>query len=341
MRDQRIQRAMGVCKKVVSAFSFSWKKKRELAATQEELKLPKHKLITESTTRWGSRHAMIARVLEQEKAIAKVLSADKKTRHLAPSWQDIEVLESVCKALNPLANFTDALSGEKYVSVSYLKPVLHLFNEEVLKHVADDSELTKTIKASVISYLNEKYDNAATDDLLSIASLVDPRFKKCYIKDDKLEAVKSRAVAQMLDECQSTSQATPEFPSTALGGGKSDGADATPAKLQKKTLGSFFKSYTKSAATSGLTEQQAIETELNSYLQAPDADSETNPLVWWKINAVTFPRVSLLAKHYLCIPATSSPSERAFSTGGNIVCCNRAALKPDTVDRLVFLAKNL
>ncbi len=72
MRDQRIQRAMGVCKKVVSAFSFSWKKKRELAATQEELKLPKHKLITESPTRWGSRHAMIARVLEQEKAIAKV-----------------------------------------------------------------------------------------------------------------------------------------------------------------------------------------------------------------------------------------------------------------------------
>ncbi|XP_016340495.1 zinc finger BED domain-containing protein 1-like [Sinocyclocheilus anshuiensis] len=123
MRDQRIQRAMGVCKKVVSAFSFSWKKKRELAVTQEELKLPKHKLITESPTRWGSRHAMIARVLEQEKAIAKVLSADKKTRHLAPSWQDIDVLESVCKALNPLADFTDALSGEEYVSVSYLKPL--------------------------------------------------------------------------------------------------------------------------------------------------------------------------------------------------------------------------
>ncbi len=103
----------------------------------------------------------------------------------------------------------------------------------------------------------------------------------------------------------------------------------------------FKKSYTKSAATSDLTEQQAIEAELNSYLQAPDADSETNPLVWWKINSATYPRVSLLAKRYLCIPATSSPSERAFSTGGNIVSCHRAALKPDTVDRLVFLAKKI
>lgn len=52
----------------------------------------------------------------------------------------------MCKALNPLAGFTDALSGEEYVSVSYMKPVLHLFSEEVLKPVADDSELTKTIK---------------------------------------------------------------------------------------------------------------------------------------------------------------------------------------------------
>lgn len=71
MRDQRIQRAMGVFKKEVSAFSFSWKKKRE-AATQKELKLPKHTLITESPTRWRSRHAMMARVLDQEKTIAKV-----------------------------------------------------------------------------------------------------------------------------------------------------------------------------------------------------------------------------------------------------------------------------
>lgn len=162
--------------------------------------------------------------------------------------------------------------------MSYLKPVLHLFNEEVLKPVADDSELTKTIKASVINYLNEKYDNAATDDLLNVASLVDPRFKTRYIKDDKVEAVKSRAVAQMLHECQSTSHAPPAFPSTALRGGEGDDAAATPAKLQKTTLGSFFKkSYSESVATSDLTEQQAIEAELNRYLQAPDADSRPTP----------------------------------------------------------------
>ena len=78
---QAVERAVGVCKKVVSAFSNSWKRKRDLAKAQAALGLPQHQLITESPTRWGSRQQMIARFLEQEKAVSQVLLADKKVRH--------------------------------------------------------------------------------------------------------------------------------------------------------------------------------------------------------------------------------------------------------------------
>lgn len=98
---------------MVSVFSFSWKKKRDLAAAEEELKLSQHIMVTELPTRWGSRQKMVLRKLEQEKAIAQVFSADKKTRHLFPKWQDID-LESLHKTLNP-RDFTDALSGEECV----------------------------------------------------------------------------------------------------------------------------------------------------------------------------------------------------------------------------------
>ena len=104
-----MDRAVGVCKKVVSAFSYSWKKKSALSKAQQRLNLPTHQLITESPTRWGSRQKMVARVLEQQKAIIDVLSADKNNRHLIPTWQDIEVLESMNAALTPLL--------EKYILV--------------------------------------------------------------------------------------------------------------------------------------------------------------------------------------------------------------------------------
>ncbi len=45
---------------------------------------------------------MISRVLEQEEAIRTVLSADRKTTHLVPNWQDIDVLVSINQALSPL-----------------------------------------------------------------------------------------------------------------------------------------------------------------------------------------------------------------------------------------------
>lgn len=116
-------------------------------------------------------------MLEQEKALSQVLKADRKTKHLVPTWQDTDVLESISRTLGPLLVFTDVLSGEDYVSVSYIKPVLHLFNNTVLAAADDDTELTKDMKRVILEYLNEKYSDPKTVDLLDMASLVDPRFK--------------------------------------------------------------------------------------------------------------------------------------------------------------------
>ena len=47
MQDEpRINRAFGVCRKLVSAFSHSWKRKRELENTQLELGVPTHSLVS-------------------------------------------------------------------------------------------------------------------------------------------------------------------------------------------------------------------------------------------------------------------------------------------------------
>nr|XP_055024623.1 E3 SUMO-protein ligase ZBED1-like [Misgurnus anguillicaudatus] len=198
VKDPRIDRAIGVCKKAVSAFSYSWKKRRDMTELQAELGLPQHLLISESPTRWGSRQKMIERFLEQEKAITRVLGADKKTRHLVPTWQDLEVLEATNKAVKPLQDFTDALSGESFVSVSCIKPVLHLFKTSLLLPEEEDLELTKTIKANIMRYLESKYCDLEKEELLDIATLFDPRFRTTYIDASKLEVVKKERCLRSL-----------------------------------------------------------------------------------------------------------------------------------------------
>lgn len=332
-KDGRIDRAIGVCKKLVSHFSHSWKASDALAKVQKELSLPSHCLISECQTRWGSRQMMISRILEQQQALTQVLSADKKLRHLIPTWQDIDVLESVSKSLGPMLDFTDALSGDEYVSVSFVKPVLQLFNTSLLEMREEDTDLTKNIKKKMLDYLNEKYEDDDTQKLLDMASFLDPRFKMDFISADKKTQVKATVASQMM-ECQEKSSCSTDVEPNVT--------SATQAKKAKKSLGSFFKQReTEAKGDSSLTLKDALEAELNTYLLTPPIDKEEDPLAWWKVHKLSFPHLARLARKYLCIPATSSPSERLFSTSGNIVTCQRTCLKPAKVDRLVFLAKNL
>lgn len=75
----------------------------------------------------------------------EVLASDKKTHHLVLTWK------SMHKALKPLVEFRDALSGEDYVTVSCVKLVLHLFHSSILAIQEDDTALTQSIKVSILT----------------------------------------------------------------------------------------------------------------------------------------------------------------------------------------------
>ena len=57
--DSRISRAIGVTRKLITSFSHSWKKKRDLTKAQTGLGIPHHSLI-DCKTRWGSLQKVIA-----------------------------------------------------------------------------------------------------------------------------------------------------------------------------------------------------------------------------------------------------------------------------------------
>ncbi|XP_045069953.1 E3 SUMO-protein ligase ZBED1-like [Coregonus clupeaformis] len=303
LKDDRVSRATALCRKLVGHFSHSWKKKAALTEAQRELKLPEHNLITECPTRWGSKEMMIARVLEQAKAISQVLSGDRYARSLIPTWQDIDVLESIHKALHPLLEFTDALSGEEYVSISYLKPVLHLFATSVLAEDAEDTDLTKSIKTKVLAYLNNKYGDPNIQELLDVACFLDPRFKIQYISTDNIPAIKTRLKTEIVDLAQRTYHwekrsrtETVQMPQSAQSLGEKT----------KRSLGSFFK--TSSASPSlPVNLEDVAEAEINNYLMTPTIDGEDDPLAWWRVHKISYPQLCTMARKYLCVPAQRSP----------------------------------
>ena len=58
------------------------------------------------------------------------------------------------------------------------------------------------------------------------------------------------------------------------------------------------------------------------------------------MNELRFKHLSRLAKSVLCVPATSTVSERLFSTAGLTVTNLQSCLKPENVNVFVFLNKN-
>lgn len=159
--------------------------------------------------------------------------------------------------------------SQEKISVSYVKPVLHLFNTSMLLMKEEDTDLTKNLK-KMLHYINEKYKDDATQELLDVASYLDPWFKMDFISADSKPRVKARVASEMI-ECQEetlscSTEVEPEV------------AETSQAKKAKKSLRCFFKQSGAAAkGDSSVTLQDAVEAELSNYLLTPSIDKEQDP----------------------------------------------------------------
>ena len=112
--------------------------------------------------------------------------------------------------------------------------------------------------------------------------------------------------------------------------------DPGPAQPKRKntTLSAFFGEDYAGA-------EPSPDDELERYWAEPPIPLSEDPLLWWGGKERSFPKLFRLAMRFLCIPATSVPSERVFSAAGLIVSRLRSRLKPKHVDMLISLNKNV
>ena len=242
------------------------------------------------------------------------------------------------------------------MTISAVLPMLHILKTDLLKEEDTDTPLTKDIKHCIVEDITKRYTESKLAEnvivLLQVVSFLDPRFKTKYLEEQLSESellnVKQTIVDECIstcDECQQEEDNSHTTPATS---------DLSPAP-KKRNLGTLFKKHEakireeQEQASGGSTsmvdtEEQRrhqVYLEVENYLSASRLDFEEDPLLWWKTQPFNYPSLGKAAQKYLCVCATSSASERLFSTAGNVVSSFRATLKPDKVDMLVFLSKNL
>ena len=86
---------------------------------------------------------------------------------------------------------------------------------------------------------------------------------------------------------------------------------------------------------------QQQDDELARYLSMPNAAGNVDPLRWWRDRQDELPMLAILANKYLCLSATSVPSERLFSDVGNHITSKRNRLTSSVISNLLFLKRNM
>jgi hypothetical protein len=70
------------------------------------------------------------------------------------------------------------------------------------------------------------------------------------------------------------------------------------------------------------------------------SEPQSQPSVKWKEDEKKFPRLSLLARRFLCILPTSAPSERVWSGFGHIITSHSSTIDSTTAAQKMYLKHN-
>ncbi len=79
------------------------------------------------------------------------------------------------------------------------------------------------------------------------------------------------------------------------------------------------------------------QNELEIYLDSPPKSRNLDVLGWWKLKQELMPYLTQMARDYLAIPASSVPSEQAFSEAGDILSKRRNRIEGETMGAIMCL----
>ncbi|CAF2262836.1 unnamed protein product, partial [Rotaria magnacalcarata] len=314
---------------------------------QRSLGLIERQLIFDVITLWNSTFYMVQRFMEERICLIACMNDKVFQKHFtnAKALESIEWnnLEELINVLEPFEAATRKLSVDSSPTLSLAIPlVTTLFTS--LETRSTDSVFLREIKGILRQSLDERFKDIYQNKMILLSTVLDPRWKdfNClerllYQKHvetlnvlNKLQAFESKTLAyvalkEQFDTLLENDSVLSQSQSSISDEAKNEPYDIFDIMITNHSL----------------TSSNSTCSELIMYQHEREISRNDNPLKWWSENKRKYPLLSQLACKYLCISATSAPSERMFSASGYLTSDRRSRLTPESANVLLFLNKNM
>ncbi len=174
--------------------------KEMLDRIQVDLGKKPKRLIQDVVTRWNSLYQMLERCLELRDAISLLLTKPGMDKDMTPLGSaEWGMIEDAVSLLQPCFEATVELSGEKISTGSKAIPMTRVLMAHYAggEREALQGSFSQQLAHELLKNLHSRFEVFEDVRILTMATLVDPRFKNCCFR---LQDKKRHAIAQLSKE---------------------------------------------------------------------------------------------------------------------------------------------
>lgn len=299
-----IEKPIDKVSKLVKVINTAPKKKQMYFETCTSLNVPQLSLIQEISIRWNTVYLMLERAYSMKNVLDHICKEKKEFyEYLIQNWDEVN---EIILFLKPFYDATLLLSKSKYPSLYYVVPIVDVLKEQILLRA--NNEIFENCATAMIEKL-EEYKPHVYTDFAKFAVILDPRLKNTYFSEQG-------------GECDNILLRFKTYFTTHYANSSRDQTLATTSQSQNAVQNIFSAVY---------KQKNAVQDEIQNYLSMPIETEDTDVLLWWSNQKYHLPNLTQMAKDILSIPATSVPSEQAFSKSGNLITKKRCRLSDKSI----------
>ncbi|KYM96901.1 Zinc finger BED domain-containing protein 4 [Cyphomyrmex costatus] len=224
---------------------------------------------------------------------------------------DIQVLKDLVSLMKPIENVITEISGQSYPTCNVIISLVYCM-KCIIHDNRPSTEIRIVFKENLQSAIENRCKNFENNEIMSIATILDPRFKKLHFEKALAAGTTVSRIELLL---------------------KKKNINELNIDLTNENYDDIWNIHDYLIPKNNNNSNEDL-TELRQYLRQAVIERKKDPFQYWKSVKHTFPLLYELAIKYISILGTSVPSERIFSQAGNIKTNEQSRLTGEHLNML-------